>query len=427
MRIRKSMILALIVLLVASTPVSAEIFIRYHSPFLHRDAANTLALRAVYLYVGIGTTSPGVALQLGEVGGGPKQLMIHGDGDALTLKQDVEGDDIFQSWYTAGGVRRGYFGYGQGLGDVLTLSNETGGGIAIVGIDEDDVGIEDGKYLILLNDPDTAIGKQKGLAFGRSDSYIVAGIEPHIPNGGGGHLDFYTAATDDSLSSAMRIDQDSNVGIGTAMTTLEDKFTVYDTTASVNVRVQSDGPDADAGVVLRTATAPYWTIYEDESDSQKFVIKDSVGGDRLTIDTLGNVGIDTLHLARATQGSKVKALTESSATSFVEVDVAQGDSTLGEITYKIHANDATNIQVIGGRLRYSAVNEAGTVACTIADVGTAIDNTPTGTLTNTFSCAEDSADKVMLKANAVSSLTQTTLDIYYRIDSPDTDTVTPVP
>ncbi len=153
-------------------------------------------------------------LQLGDVGGGPKQIMIHADGDALTLKQDVEGDDIYQTWYTAGGVRRGFFGYGQGSNNNLTLSNEVGG-ITFTGIDEDDVGIEDGKYLILLNDPDTAIGKQKGLAFGRSDNFIVAGIEPHIPAGGGGHLDFYTAALDNSLSVAMRIDQDGNVGIGT--------------------------------------------------------------------------------------------------------------------------------------------------------------------------------------------------------------------
>ncbi|KKK58027.1 hypothetical protein LCGC14_3048560, partial [marine sediment metagenome] len=239
--------------------------------------------------VGIGTTSPAVNLQLGNVGGGPKQIIIHADGDALTLKQDVAGDDTFQSWYTAGGVRRGYFGYGQGLSDNLTLSNEVGG-ITFTGIDEDDVGIEDGKYLILLNDPDTATNKQKGLAFGRADNDIIAGIEPHIPAGGGGHLDFYTAATGGSLSRAMRIDQDGNISIGG--TSSGDKLTIYDT-SSVNVRVQSAGPDADAGVVLRTATAPYWTIYEDESNSQKFIIRDSVGGDRLTIDTSGNVGINT--------------------------------------------------------------------------------------------------------------------------------------
>lgn len=87
----------------------------------------------------------------------------------------------------------------------------------------------------------------------------------------------------------MTILNDGKVGIGT--TSPGDKLTVYDTASSINVRVQSNGPDADAGVVLRTATAPYWTIYEDESNSQKFIIKDSVGGDRLTIDTSGNIGI----------------------------------------------------------------------------------------------------------------------------------------
>ena len=163
--------------------------------------------------LGIGTDSPAVNLQLGDVGGGPKQIMIHADGAALTFKQDVAGDDIYQSWYTAGGVRRGFFGYAQGNNNVLFLGNETGSHISVLGIDEDDVGIEDGKFLLLLLDPDSLSGKQKGLAFGRADSMIVAGIEPYIPAGGGGHLDFYTAATDDSLSVAMRIDQDGGVFI----------------------------------------------------------------------------------------------------------------------------------------------------------------------------------------------------------------------
>jgi hypothetical protein len=129
---------------------------------------------------------------------------------------------------------------------------------------------------------------------------------------------------------------------------------------------------------------------------------------------------------RAIYGSKSKALTESSETGFAEIPVAQESSILGEITYEIKAADAVpKQQVIGGRLRYSAVNETGTVACTVADVGTPIDNTPTGTLTVTWTCAEDNADKVMLKATAVSSLTQTTLNILYRFDTPDTAAITP--
>ncbi len=219
--------------------------------------------------LGIGTNEPAVNLQLGDVGGGHKQIIIHADGDALILKQDVAGDDIYQAWYTAGGVRRGFFGYAQGSNDVLILSNETGSHITILGIDEDDVGIEDGKYLILLNDPDTTAGKQKGIAFGRADSRIVAGIEPHIPAGGGGHLDFYTAATDDSLSVAMRIDQDGSVLINdTANTKMAKGLTI------------NQGDNDDEVLAFKSSDVGHSLEDLTEADTYGFVRKasDDLGG-----------------------------------------------------------------------------------------------------------------------------------------------------
>jgi hypothetical protein len=144
-------------------------------------------------------------------------------------------------------------------------------------------------------------------------------------------------------------------------------------------------------------------------------------------DALGSSALlwSALWTSRGLRGSKPLALVESSATTFVTVAAAQNDSISGDIVYKITAKDATNTQVISGRVRYTAVNESGTVACTIEEIGTPTDNTPTGTLTVSWTCAEDSADVVSFKANAVSSLTQTSLVISYRPDALDVATVTP--
>jgi hypothetical protein len=143
--------------------------------------------------------------------------------------------------------------------------------------------------------------------------------------------------------------------------------------------------------------------------------------------SLGNNSLfwKDLWISRGLRGGKSLSLVESSATTFVSIAAAQAASISGDIVYKIEAKDATNVQVISGRLRYTAVNESGTVACTISEIGTPTDNTPTGTLTVAWTCAEDSADVVSFKANAASSLTQTSLVISYRPDALDVATVTP--
>ena len=89
------------------------------------DDALYIAADSVYFVGNVG---------IGAVGSGHKQITIHSDGNVLILKEDVEGDDLFQTWYTANGIRRGYFGYAQGLSDLLSLENETGGYIDLIGI-----------------------------------------------------------------------------------------------------------------------------------------------------------------------------------------------------------------------------------------------------------------------------------------------------
>ena len=138
-----------------------------------------------------------------------------------------------------------------------------------------------------------------------------------------------------------------------------------------------------------------------------------------------NLQWQAIGVARAIRGSKTKTLTESSATGFVDIAVTAGQRISGEVIYEVYAADATDFQTITGRLRYAAVNKAGTTTVTVSEVGTQTTAVSTGTLTATNTAA-DTTNKITLSCNAVSSLTQTTLEIRYRLDSVSTNTITPL-
>lgn len=107
-----------------------------------------------------------------------------------------------------------------------------------------------------------------------------------------------------------------------------------------------------------------------------------------------------------------KTLTESAATTFVRLSVASGARTGGTLFYCINAADASDHQERCGQAPFAVVNKAGTETCA---VGTAADvvAVSAGTLTVAFTADTAVANGCDLQANAVSSLTQTTLDMSY--------------
>ena len=125
-----------------------------------------------------------------------------------------------------------------------------------------------------------------------------------------------------------------------------------------------------------------------------------------------------------------KALTESSATSVVQIAVPQtaganfADAT---IDWVVFAADATNAQTRSGSTYLGAVNEAGTEACTVSDVGTTVDDTPTGTLTCSTSCVVGLTDVAQFALNCTSDRTQTSLYALARVRTIKTNLVTVVP
>lgn len=117
-----------------------------------------------------------------------------------------------------------------------------------------------------------------------------------------------------------------------------------------------------------------------------------------------------------------KALTEASATTFVQINVAnlQAGATGGTIDYTISASDGTDTHARHGRTIFQAVAKTGTVTCTIGPTTEATDGSTiarsegASTLTYTLTCSAG-ASLINIQANATSSYTQTSLNIDYAV------------
>ncbi len=104
-------------------------------------------------------------------------------------------------------------------------------------------------------------------------------------------------------------------------------------------------------------------------------------------------------------------LTESTATAFATYTYGASSVISAELLVTIEANDGTDYQCLTSRVRVSSVRKAtSNTVTTIAVIGTDLVAESAGgsTLTCTFTAVEGSG-AVTIKANAVSSLTQTTL------------------
>lgn len=110
-----------------------------------------------------------------------------------------------------------------------------------------------------------------------------------------------------------------------------------------------------------------------------------------------------------------RTLTESSATDVVQLAVASGSATGATIEWSVYATDATDFQLRRGATYIAAVNKAGTETCTVGDIGTPVVAVSAGTLTASTTCSTSPTNAVNFQINAVSSLTQTTLRVTYRV------------
>ena len=121
-------------------------------------------------------------------------------------------------------------------------------------------------------------------------------------------------------------------------------------------------------------------------------------------------------------GPFLKDLTAATATTFVSIAVPSGSWRAVRIPYTLVADDGTDYTVNTGMLFVSVVNKGGTVSYKLndqavgADISSVADNAGGGP-TVTFTAAEDVANTLAVKATGASSLTETTLRIYFKLDS----------
>ena len=106
-------------------------------------------------------------------------------------------------------------------------------------------------------------------------------------------------------------------------------------------------------------------------------------------------------------------LTESSATEFTTTTIATGKIQGGTILITVEANDATDYQSRTLRFIWSAVNKAGTLTITISTPEEVV-ALSSGTLTCTITAVDAGSGVLSFRANAVSSLTQSTLRATYQ-------------
>ena len=127
---------------------------------------------------------------------------------------------------------------------------------------------------------------------------------------------------------------------------------------------------------------------------------------------LGNT--QNTHVDRLAYAASPVVLTDSTATASVNVGVPTETGSGGTFWYTIYATDGTDMQIRRGRVEWAAVNKAS--AITIA-LGTPeeVDGTPVGTLTVTVTATDLSDDTFDFELNAVSSLTETTLEAWASI------------
>jgi hypothetical protein len=105
---------------------------------------------------------------------------------------------------------------------------------------------------------------------------------------------------------------------------------------------------------------------------------------------------------------KLVTLTESTATQFAQITIASGEVVGGEVEVTVEANDATDYQARTLRAVFSAVNKAGTLTMTLG-TPTEVVAVSAGTLTVTLTVTDGGSGVLQFKADAASSLTQTTL------------------
>lgn len=142
---------------------------------------------------------------------------------------------------------------------------------------------------------------------------------------------------------------------------------------------------------------------------------------------MSNYRLKNIFASTSIQGSKVKALTEGSATPFVRIAVPVNEPMEVNIDLMVFCSDGTDSVVTTYKYKTFCVNKAGTESCnSVADTALTSQNTGSGTISPFVNAVDTTpANAVDFTLNVTCSLTQSVLDLYYRLDLLKPQTITP--
>ncbi len=139
-------------------------------------------------------------------------------------------------------------------------------------------------------------------------------------------------------------------------------------------------------------------------------------GDDATVSASLAVKVASVETPRLFCNAAAKTIVDGSATALFNVSVPTSAMVGGHVDFLIRATDATDMQALAGRAVYASVNKAGTLTSTItyttAPEAKAVSS---GTLTLSFTVAENPADYVEIRLQPTGSLTESTYTIEYNV------------
>lgn len=129
----------------------------------------------------------------------------------------------------------------------------------------------------------------------------------------------------------------------------------------------------------------------------------------------------------STQGSKTNTLTEASATAFVNIAIPDGGHVGGEVIYDIYCADGTpNYVARSCTANFVCINKADTENCNVQTPACSGDaNSSGGSFSANTLDYVAGTNSINLRETATCSLGQTVLEIHYRLNLTDTQTITP--
>lgn len=125
------------------------------------------------------------------------------------------------------------------------------------------------------------------------------------------------------------------------------------------------------------------------------------------------------YTTRSYFSAKPVTLTESSATTIANISIASAKYAGAKLSVTVFASDSTDHQCVTTDVYVDAINKTGTVTPQISQVSNTT-AASSGTLSVTFTAVAN-GNSVDIKANAVSSLTQTTLSAKWAVTSLNTN------